>query len=189
MPIQSQILKLIDELQGLRTTRDDHWQIPREEGEVLFQIALASNARKIVELGTSYGFSGLFWAAALQKTGGTLHTIDNDPKKYASSKETFRRAGLEKTVVNHLGDAADVAPTISGPIDIAFIDASGKKETRKYFNLIWPNVRAGGSVMVDNATTHRTELAGFVAYVRSRADAASTEVPIGNGFEWTIKLG
>ncbi|HXE55421.1 MAG TPA: class I SAM-dependent methyltransferase [Tepidisphaeraceae bacterium] len=188
MPIDTPILELIDELHELRTKRDDHWQIPREEGEVLFQIARTSNAKKILELGTSYGFSGLFWAAALQQTGGTLHTIDIDPRKYDSSRQTFRRAGLSEVVVNHLGDAAEIAPSIPGPIDIAFIDASGKKETRRYFDLIWPNIRIGGSVLVDNATTHRAELADFVAHVRSRPDAASTELPVGNGLEWAVKL-
>src|SRR3954464_14240131 len=80
--INPRILSLIDELDDLRQSRDDHWQIPRLEGEMLHQIALASGAKKIVEIGTSYGFSGLWWGAALQETGGQLHTIDISRKKY-----------------------------------------------------------------------------------------------------------
>ena len=49
-------------------------------------------------------------------------------------------------------------------------------------------MRPGGSVLTDNATTHRAELAEFVAYVRGLPGAASTEIPVGNGVEWTIKL-
>ena len=189
MRIDDDILKLIDELEALRETRNDHWQIPRAEGEVLYQVALSVRARTVVELGTSYGFSGLFWGAALRRTGGTLHTVDNDPKKVESSRETFRRAGLAGTVVNHQGDAADVAASIPGPIDIAFIDACDKPLAVRYFDILWPKIRAGGSVFTDNVATHRAELAGYVGYVRGLDGASSTEIPVGNGVEWTIKLG
>lgn len=188
MHVDQKILGLIDELEKLRTTRDDHWQIPRAEGEVLFQIAVACGAKKIIEFGTSYGFSTLFWGAAVQQTKGVVHTIDIDPRKFELSKENFRRAGLENSIVNHLGDSVDVAPTLPGPIDIGFIDAFDKANSQKYFELLWPKVRIGGSILVDNATTHREELAGYVGWVRARTDAASTEIPVGNGIEWTVKL-
>jgi caffeoyl-CoA O-methyltransferase len=181
------ILSLIDELDDLRRTRDDHWQIPRLEGEMLHHIALASAAKKIVEVGTSYGFSGLWWGAALKETGGQLHTVDISRKKYDSSRQTFDRAGLEGTIVNYLGDAAEVLKTIDGPIDIAFIDAD-KPACRAYFDALWPKVRAGGSILTDNATTHRAELADYMAHLRGLPHATSTEVAIGNGVEWTIKL-
>lgn len=187
MPLDPQVLKLIDELDALRKSRDDHWQIPRVEGEVLYQIAVASSARLIVEVGTSYGFSGLFWGAAAKFNGGIVNTIDISQKKCDSSRETFRRAGLEKFIVNHLGDAAEVLPTIRGPIDIAFIDGMDKSLSSKYFDLVWPAIRRGGSVLTDNTKSHPDELADYVAYVRSRSDAVSADLPVGNGLEWTIK--
>lgn len=189
MHIDQRIQKVIDEVDELRETRNDAWQVPRVEGQMLFQIALAAGARKIVELGTSYGFSGLFWAAAARLTGGVLHTIDIDPAKYNASKENFRRAGLENVVVSHLGDALQVVRTIPGPIDIAFLDATNKEASRQYFELLWPHIRAGGSVLTDNVDTHRQELTPYVKYLRSRPDAASSEIPIGNGLEWTVKIG
>src|SRR5437763_13828484 len=117
-----------------------------------------------------------------------LHTIDINPAKYESSQITFQRAGLESVVTNHLGDALEVVPTIGGPIDIAFVDAFDKKASQRYFELLWPKVRTGGSILTDNAVTHREELADYVRYVRGRTDATSAEVPIGNGVEWTVKL-
>jgi predicted O-methyltransferase YrrM len=187
--IEPQILRMIDELERLRSERDDHWQVPREEGELLHQLAVVSGAKLIVEAGTSYGFSGLFWGAALKRTGGVLHTIDNDPHKVDSSRKTFERAGLANVVVNHLGNARDVLPTIGGVIDIAFLDAGNKRTVRELFDPLWPRVRKGGWVATDNATTHRADLAPFVSYVRSLPGAASTEIPIGNGIEWTVKVG
>src|SRR6185437_2439452 len=124
MQLTPQHSALIDEVDALRNTRDDTWQIPRIEGELLYQIALSTRAKLIVEVGTSYGFSGLFWAAALRMTGGTLHTIDIAQKKFDASREHFKRAGVADVVVNHLGDAMVELTKISGPVDIAFLDGS-----------------------------------------------------------------
>ena len=187
MPDSTQILALIDELDALRATRDDAWQIPRVEGDLLHHIALSTRAKTMVEVGTSYGFSGLFWSMALKQTGGHLHTIDKDPKKFESSKQTFARAGVADVVTNYLGDAREILRNMPGEIDIAFIDAD-KPSTHSYFDLLWPKMRVGGSVIVDNATTHRTDLWEFVHAVRGRADARSTEVAVGNGIEWIVKV-
>ena len=187
MPDRSQILALIDELDALRASRDDAWQVPRAEGDLLHHVALAMRAKTVVEIGTSYGFSGLFWAMALSETGGHLHTIDKDPKKYQSSKDTFARAGVADLVTNYLGDAHEILRNMPGPIDVAFIDAD-KPSTQGYFDLLWPKVAPGGCVIVDNATTHRQELWEFVHGVRNRPDARSSEVAIGNGIEWIIKV-
>ena len=181
------IVALIDELDALRSTRDDAWQIPRVEGDLLHHIALSTRAKTIVEIGTSYGFSGLFWAMALQATGGRLHTIDKDARKFESSKKTFERAGVADIVTNYLGDAQEILRNMPGEIDIAFIDAD-KPSTQAYFDLVWPKIRIGGSCIVDNATTHRQELWEFVHGVRGRDDTRSSEVAVGNGIEWIIKL-
>jgi caffeoyl-CoA O-methyltransferase len=181
------ITRKIDELEKLAKSRSDALQIPRAEGQVLYQIALASHARAIVEIGTSYGFSGLFWASALLATRGRLDTIDVLPNKHESAKNTFADAGLSNIVTCHLGRAEEVLSRLSGPFDIAFLDAD-KPATRGYFDLVWPKIRPGGSVITDNITTHPQELADFMNYTRSRTDAASVGIPIGNGFEWTIKL-
>ena len=188
MVLDEQFKAVLDEVDALRKTRDDAWQIPRVEGELLYQIALASRATLVVEVGTSYGFSGLFWSAALKQTGGFLHTIDISQKKYDASRKHFERAGVAERVVSYLGDAAVVLPSIQGAIDIAFIDGTDKLSSRKYFDLVWPRVRSGGSVLTDNTKTHPQELSDYIQYVRSRPDAASAELPVGNGVEWTVKV-
>lgn len=182
-----QILQLINELDELGKTRDDAWQIPRQEGHLLYQIALSMGARLVVEVGTSYGFSGLFWGAALRRTGGRLLTIDVNPKKVESARQTFIRAGLDRIITVHQGDARAILPTIVGPIDVGFIDAD-KPATPAYFDLLWPKLRPGGSIVTDNVVTHRREMESFVQYVRSRTDASSIELNIGNGIEWTVKV-
>lgn len=176
----------IDELDRLGKERNDAWQISREEGLLLHQIALATRARLVVEVGTSYGFSGLFWGAAMQRNDGHLHTIDRDPKKYDSSKLTFAEAGLNTVITNHLGNAAQVLAKLDGPFDIVFLDAD-KASTQAYIDLVWPKLRVGGSLIIDNATTHRDELAPIIEQLRGREDVQSAEVAVGNGIEWAIK--
>lgn len=182
------LLQAIDELDAMGKVRDDAWQVPRAEGELLYHIALTMRAETIVEVGTSYGFSALHWARALRVTGGRLHTIDRDPAKYNSSKATFARAGVEHLVTNYLGEAAGVLRSMPGPIDLAFIDAD-KPGCRGYFETLWPLLRIGGAILTDNATTHRAQLADYVRHVRSLPGASSVEVAVGNGVEWTVKVG
>jgi predicted O-methyltransferase YrrM len=187
MSVPVALSMMIEELDRLGRERDDAWQIPRVEGELLRQIALSQNAKLIVEIGTSYGFSGLFWASALRTTGGKLHTVDKDPRKFDLSKATFAKAGVGHLIVNHLGDGQQIIPTLPGEIDLAFIDAD-KPATQAYVDLLWPKLRVGGSLLIDNAITHRTQLAPIAAALRGKPDAASAEVAVGNGLEWAIKL-
>lgn len=176
----------IDELDQLAKTRSDAMQVPRAEGELLAAIALAHHAKRIVEVGTSYGFSGLWWTAALSVTGGHLDTIDISEKKFTSSKVTFVEAGVAQYVTNHLGDANQVLAGMDGPIDLLFLDAD-KPNCRRYFDLMWPKVRVGGAVLTDNALTHQRELADFLDYLRKREETHSLTLSVGNGLEWTVK--
>lgn len=187
IPLSPALAAQIDALDRLGQTRDDAWQVPRPEGELLAALAIAHRARLIVELGTSYGFSGLWWAAALAVTGGHLHTVDVSEKKYAASKAAFAAAGVAGRVTSHLGDARRVLTAMPDAIDLAFIDAD-KASTRAYFDLLWPKLRVGGAVLTDNVLTHRNELAAFVVDVRARADAHSVQLPVGGGLEWTLKV-
>ncbi|MDB5327614.1 MAG: putative O-methyltransferase [Phycisphaerales bacterium] len=187
VPMTVALAAQIDELEKLAKTRTDAMQVPRAEAELLASLALVHNAKLIVEIGTSYGFSGLWWAAALAVTGGHLHTIDVSEKKYRSSKATFAAAGVADRITNHIGFANEILPTIPGVIDLVFIDAD-KPSAQAYFDLVWPKLRIGGSVLTDNVISHHNELAQYVRDLRAREDAHSVTVPLGGGLEWTTKL-
>lgn len=187
IPMTAALSAQIDEVERLAKPRGDAMQVSREQGELLTAIALAHRANLIVEIGTSYGFSGLWWSAALAMSGGHLHTIDVSEKKFSTAKATFANAGVADRVTNHLGDARQLLPGIPGDIDLVFIDAD-KPSTRTYFDLLWPKLRVGGGVVTDNVISHWEKMTGFVDYVRSRSDAHSVQIPLRAGVEWTIKL-
>lgn len=188
VPLAPALAAQIDELERLASQRDDAYQITRAAGETLAAVAITTRAQVVVEVGTSYGFSGLWWAAALGVTGGHLHTIDVSEKKHAAAKEAFAAAGVVDRVTLYLGVASEILPGAAEPIDVAFIDAD-KPSTQTYFDLVWPKVRAGGAVLTDNVISHQQELTRYVSGLRARDDAHSVTLPIGGGLEWTVKLG
>lgn len=186
MFIGTTVSSVVDRVDRLRREVNDAWQIPRVEGELLHHLALSMGARLVVEIGTSYGFSSLFWADAMARTGGHVHTIDIDPRKVAASRGHFRDAGLDRFVTNHQGHAVAIVPTLPGEFDLAFIDAE-KSQTRDYLHVVWPKLRGGGAALIDNATTHREQLAPVLHDLQARDDASVIVVPVGNGLIWAVK--
>ena len=89
---------VIDRVDRLRDQVEDHWQIPRDEALVLAQLVRIGRCISICEIGTSYGFSTLHFAAAASEHGGRVHSIDADPKKVRAAGESLREAGLAETV-------------------------------------------------------------------------------------------
>lgn len=164
------------------------WCLPRDAATLLFLLARAVGARRVVEVGTSAGYSGVWLAAALPPDG-RLYTVEADPAKVAAARESFRRAGLAERVEVLAGRALEVLPELArrGPFDLVFLDAA-KEEYVAYFDLLAPALRPGGLVVADNVLSHRLALAGYVERVRRQEGFVSVTVPIGNGLEITCRL-
>ncbi|MGZ3381094.1 MAG: O-methyltransferase [Isosphaeraceae bacterium] len=179
---------VIDRVDRLRDQVDDHWQIPRDEAMVLAQLVRIGRCISICEIGTSYGFSTLHLAAAASEHGGRVHSIDADPKKVRAAGENLREAGLAEIVTLHEGDARTVLTSLKPQalFDFVFIDAT-KAQSGEYLDAVWSKLAPGCVLVTDNTTTHAEELAPFVARLRSLPDFASCGVPVGNGFELTVR--
>jgi predicted O-methyltransferase YrrM len=183
------IQTVIDRVDRLRDQVDDHWQVPRDEALLLAQLVLIGRCVSICEVGTSYGFSTLHLAAAAWQTGGHVHTIDHNPKRVAASSRNFQDAGLLDVVTLHQGDAREILATIPppAPFDFVFIDAT-KEQSDAYLDAVWPHLAPHCVLVTDNTTTHAEELASFVARLRSLPGFTSCSVPVGNGFELTVRI-
>jgi predicted O-methyltransferase YrrM len=125
--------------------------LDRASGRVL--AALAAGRRRIVEVGTAYGYSTL-WMALAQPAGGTLVTIDPDRGRTDKARGWWREGGVPLdriTVVNARALAAFAAdePALRGPFDLAFIDAL-KPEYGAYLEAIVPRLAPGALVVADN---------------------------------------
>jgi caffeoyl-CoA O-methyltransferase len=125
--------------------------LDRASGRVL--AALAAGRRRIVEVGTAFGYSTL-WMALAQPAGGTIVTIDPDRGRTNRARGWWREAGVADeriTVVNAPALAAFAAdePALRGPFDLAFIDAL-KPEYAAYLEAIVPRLAPGALVVADN---------------------------------------
>jgi len=124
--------------------------VARQDGRHLTALARAAQARKIIEIGTLGGYSGVCLARALPH-GGRLDTFEYDAKHAKVAAESFRRAGVEKLVHVHVGRALENLPSIEkhGPFDLVFIDAD-KISYPDYLHWSIANLRPDGVVLADN---------------------------------------
>ncbi|MCG3181623.1 MAG: hypothetical protein BIFFINMI_04021 [Phycisphaerae bacterium] len=164
----------------------DAWNVPRDGGRFLFATAIAVGARNILEIGTSYGFSGLHLAAAAKVNGGRLTTIDADPRKVKISGEHFRMAGLGGVVDQRCGPAQDVLGEVHGPFDMVFVDAV-KEDSLAYFQAFRDKLADRAVILTDNLTTHdEARFGDYLPTIRNDPHMVSLTVPVGNGFEYTV---
>ena len=123
--------------------------VSESDGRLLRQVTESIGAKRVVELGTSTGESGLWFSLALRKTGGKLYTHDIDPGRIAVARENFKRAGVDDIVIITEGDAHETARRNPEPIDVLFIDAE-KEGYANYLKELLPQVRPGGLVIAHN---------------------------------------
>jgi caffeoyl-CoA O-methyltransferase len=142
---ERQILAALEQARG----GERYANVSTADGRLLRQLAESLGARRIVELGTSTGESGLWFSMALRKTGGKLYTHDIDPGRIAVARGNFKKAGVEDLIVITEGDAHETAPRNKDPIDILFIDAE-KEGYDAYLKELLPYVRPGGLIVAHN---------------------------------------
>jgi predicted O-methyltransferase YrrM len=119
-------------------------------GRLLRILVEAVDAKNVVEIGTSSGYSALWFCLGLQTTNGRLITYEIDPKKVSIARANFERAGVEKIVTVVVGDAHETVTKFKEPIDILFLDAD-KPGFLDYLNKLLPLVRPGGLILTDAA--------------------------------------
>ncbi|MFQ3630556.1 O-methyltransferase [Roseiflexus sp.] len=138
------------------------------QGRLLHVLALACNARAILEIGTLAGYSAIWMGRALP-AGGRLITLEADPKHAEVARANLARAGLADRVEVRLGTALETLPKLaaegSGPFDLTFIDAD-KIHLTNYFDWAVQLSRPGGLIVVDNV------IRGGEVLNASSADAA-----------------
>jgi len=143
---EGEILAVIDHMTKFHET---YLSVPPQDGAALRLLAEAADARNIVEIGTSTGYSGLWFCLALRRTGGHLTTFEIDHERAATARGHFHDAGVENLVTIVEGDAHQQIEKLKIPIDVAFIDAD-KPGYVDYLNKLLPLVRPGGLILAHN---------------------------------------
>ena len=164
----------------------DLWlPVSRETGVLLYQLARSTNARHIVEYGTSFGLSTLYMAAALRDNGGGgLIGSEFEPSKVARARAHLTEGGVADLVEIREGDALQtLAVDLPASIDLLLLDGA-KALYPDVQALLEPRLRPGTLIVADNAD-HSPE---YLARVRS-PDSGYLSVPFGGDVELSMRLG
>ncbi len=140
--------KILSILDNIRTTQS-YSNVPPQDGRFLRITAESMNAKNVVEIGTSTGYSGIWFGMALQKTGGKLTTFEIDAQRAATARANFKRADMADIITLVEGDAHDEVKKLKEKIDILFLDAD-KEGYIDYLDKLLPLVRPGGLVIAHN---------------------------------------
>jgi caffeoyl-CoA O-methyltransferase len=151
---EKSVLAVLEDMD--RNQRRGSMSVPMDDGRILRVLAEATGASNVVEIGTSIGYSAIWFCLALEKTGGKLTTFEIDEGRAATARENFKRAGVEKLVTLVMGDAHETVKQLKDPIDILFLDAD-KQGYLDYLNKLLPLVRPGGLVVAHNMTVYQAD--------------------------------
>ena len=155
--------------------------ITRDTGEFLSVLVRATAARRILEIGTSNGYSTLWLAGAARANGGSVTTVEFAEYKLGLASVNFARSGLSPFITLVHDDAGRLLQrSESSTYDLIFLDSE-----RQEYPGWWPHLRRvlrpGGLLIVDNATSHREQMAPLVTLVTADPEFATCLVPVGNG--------
>lgn len=154
-------------------------------GRLLHALCIGRGAQRILELGTSYGYSTLFLADAARRTGGRVYTMDLSANKQAYARQQLQEAGLGLQVEWLLGDAIQQLKSLDGPFDLVLLDL-WKDKYVACFELFYDKLAPNAIVVADNMLlpeTHRRYAEAYRSAVKAKGNLQSMLLPIGNGIE------
>lgn len=161
--------------------------ITRDTGEFLSVLVRATAARRVLEIGTSNGYSTLWLAEAASATRGSVTTVEFSEYKVGLASVTFARSGLSSLISLVHDDAGRILQQAEEhAFDFIFLDSE-----RSEYPGWWPQLRRvlrpSGLLVVDNAISHVDQMASFIALVKADSHFATSLVPVGNGEFLAVK--
>jgi predicted O-methyltransferase YrrM len=192
--LDAHLTTLLDELAAFGDTHDNDaanrhnrmLNITPDTGHFLAVLVKAMNARRILEIGTSNGYSTI-WLAAAIGNAGSVTTVERAPSKIALAHANFARAGLATRIDQREGEAGAILSELDDDAyDLVFLDS-----LRAAYLTWWPDLkrvlRTGGLLVVDNAISHPQDMTEFTDAVRNDSGFTISLVPVGKGELLAVK--
>jgi predicted O-methyltransferase YrrM len=167
--LEAKVKKFLNENRG----KWHDWNVPYEDGKVLYNLIIKNHYKRALEIGTSTGHSAIWMAWALSKTGGKLITIEIDEGRYKTALKNFKKAGVEDFIEARLADAHQLVKELEGPFDFVFSDAD-KEWYTQYFKAVEPKLVKGGCFTAHNVTDAFGGIKEFLDYIRSLPNYETT---------------
>ena len=162
--------------------------VSREAGRFIYAVARSISAKSIVEFGTSFGVSTIYFAAAMKDNGGGLVIgSELEPSKVAKANQHLAEAGLSQFAEIRAGDAMQTLRD-TGTVDLLFLDG-WKLMYLDVLKLLLPNLRQGAVVLADDVTLFPDDVATYLDFVRNPANGLVTAtLPLGDGVEYSVRV-
>lgn len=160
-----------------------------EVGWFLHSLIIAARPARILELGTSYGYSTLFLADAAKQVGAKLITMDVAEYKQAAAHRNVEKAGLADAVEFRLGDAVELIKADAGTFDFVLLDI-WKSLYLPCLQALYPKLSDEGIIAADNMIEPeqaRESVREYRAALRALPDLQTTLLPIGYGVELSTR--
>lgn len=167
--------------------------LDRDKAEFCYQLCRANNARRVVEIGSSFGVSTLYLAAAVRDNAcssgeGVVIGTEYEPAKAVAARANFAQAGLSRFIDLREGDLRETFKTIEGPVDFMLVDI-WTPMARPALELVTPHLRAGAIVICDNTTDYRGDYADYFAFINDPANRFRTmTLPFDGGLEMSVRV-
>ena len=151
-----------------------------ETAQFLYILIRSSRRKRLLEIGTSNGYSTIWLAWAVSHTGGQVISIDRNAEKQAQADANLRRVGLREVVDLRCGDATEIVTSLSGPFDCVFFDAD-RYSAPAQLSLLVPKLTPDVLLLADNVLSHPMEIAGYLKALEALPDFDRVVLPVGKG--------
>ena len=144
--------------------------LPVKDGQFLSLLVKATQAKRVLEIGTSHGYSAIWISRGLEETDGKLTTLEILPERVDMAKKHVGLAGLSRRVTFQEGDAHQMVPALAGPFDFVFLNAD-KGGLVDYFNKLLPKkLSLGGIIVAYCAIKQREKMKAYLDLVAGHPD-------------------
>ncbi len=151
-----------------------------QTARLVSMLVRSSGRRRLLEIGTSNGYSTIWLAWSLSGSDGRLVSVDHSAEKHAMADENLRRAGLRERVELRLGDATAVADELEGTFDFVLFD-SVQVQPHKQLEVLLYKLADNAIVLADNVLSHPQEMSSFISIIEAQPDFDHVVVPVGKG--------
>jgi predicted O-methyltransferase YrrM len=184
------VVRVLDEIERFGLSNDPvqtdrqlkMLNLERPTAELIHVLLLSSARKRVLEIGTSNGFSAIVIGATLESIEGAvpLTTIERDPLKVPAARTNIAHANLSYIVQVIQGSATEVVHGLARPFDCVFFDAD-RLSAREQLRILLPKLAPDVLLLSDNVLSHPHELADYIAEVEQLPGFVSVTVPVGKG--------
>src|SRR5690242_18393781 len=188
MTMDATLAELLDEIARSGRDHDQHeashdrrmLNLEPDTARLVSLLVRSSARQRVLEIGTSNGYSTLWLAWSVRPQGGKVISIDRDAGKQELADANLRRAGLREVVELVSGDATEIVRGLEGPFDCVFFDAD-RVSAPEQIQLLLPKLRDDVLLLADNGLSHPDEIAGYLAALQALPDFERLVIPVGKG--------